>query len=334
MARKLPKLSSVKSTLGYYLRGIFHHLQEEDVFLWGQAIAFKVLVTMVPVFILGTGILGQVLRRERPFETASQFIQDFMPFHESGQMIRFLEQFQRASGALTVIGAAALFLTTMTLFSTLRAVLANVFREEWHEHRSILGGYLFDMRMVVQVGLFLILTVGLSIFLRTLNVAGEDFIQHIGIDQVWLQTGWRRVFRSVGLVIPFLLSAAMFFQLIYFNPRPRPPWRSAVAGALVASRLWEIAKNAITIYAVSVGSFAGVGIAAGTFGLVIAFVFWTYYSGIVFIIGAFVTLLHETRCRDEQSHSNSESNSATQMRVSSSSVAGMSRPEYTGRTRG
>ena len=304
MVRISNKLSLIKPTLNFYLKGVWQHLQEKDVFLWGQAIAFKVLVTIVPVIILGTGLLGQVLRRDRPFDAVSQFIRDFMPVYESGQLIGFLEQFQRASSALTIIGATALFLTTMTLFSTLRAVLSNVFREEWHEHRSIIRGYAFDMRMVVQVGLFFILTIGLSILMRTLNVAGTEFIQQIGLDYVWLQAGWRRVFKFFGLVLPFLLSTAMFFQLIYLNPRPHPPARSAWLGAIVAAVLWEIAKNALTFYAVRVGSFAGVGIAAGTFGLVIALVFWTYYSGIVFIIGAFVTMLHETRCRQEAPDTN------------------------------
>ena len=50
-------------------------------------------------------------------------------------------------------------------------------------------------------------------------------------------------------------------------------------------------------HATKVGGFGGVGLAAGTFGLIIALVFWAYYSGIVLIVGALVTLLHEARYR-------------------------------------
>ena len=290
-------LFRAKENLKYYFGGLFQLLQERDIFLWAQAIAFKVLVTIVPVVILVTGIVGQILRREDAFAVVSDFIRNFLPPTQSEQIIAFLEQFQSASGTLTLIGALALFFSAMTLFSTLRAVLSNVFQEEWHDHRSILRGYLFDMRMVVQVGLFFILSVALSFALQALNTAGIDFLRTIGLDYGWLRTGWRHVFQGGGLILPFLLSTAMFFQLIYFNPKPRPPRRSALIGALVTAVLWEIAKVGFAVYVSKVGRFGGVGIAAGTFGLIIALVFWAYYSGLVLIIGAFVTLLHESRYR-------------------------------------
>ncbi|QXD14516.1 YihY/virulence factor BrkB family protein [Rhodocaloribacter litoris] len=285
----------------YYLGGLYRLLDDKDVFLWAQAIAFKVLVTLVPLVLLGTGILALMLRQDAPLETAfeaiSRLVRDFLPPPQSWQIITFLQQFLAVGGTLTFIGAVALFLSAMTLFSTVRTVLANVFREEWHDHRSILRGYLFDMRMVVQVGIFFILSLALTFGLQALNAAGADFLQQVGLDYVWLRTGWRRLFNALGLVLPFVLSTAVFFQLIYFNPKPHPPVRSALLGATVAALLWEVVKVAFAVYATKVGRFGGVGIAAGTFGLIIALVFWAYYSGLVFIIGALVTLLHEKRHR-------------------------------------
>ncbi len=295
-----------KVTLRYYAGGLWHHMGEKDVFLWAQAIAFKVLVTFVPLIILSTGILGQLLRSEivaglfageTPFEAVARIVRDLLPAYQSQQLIAFLAQFHQASGTLTFIGAAALFITAMTLFSTLRAVLANVFKEEWHGHRSILQGYLFDLRMVLQVGLFFILSVALVVFRREMRDAGVRLIEHVGIGYIWLLSGWQHAFDLIGLVLAFLISTAMFFQLIYFNPQPRPPRKSALIGALVTAALWELAKYGFTFYAIRVGSFGGVGIAAGTFGLIILLVFWAYYSGIMFIMGAITTLLHETRAR-------------------------------------
>ncbi|GIV62614.1 MAG: hypothetical protein KatS3mg044_1480 [Rhodothermaceae bacterium] len=287
-----------------YLVDLYHLLDDKDVFLWAQAIAFKVLVTLVPVVLLGTGILAMMLRQDAPleaaFEALSRFIRDFLPPSQSEQVITFLQQFQAAGGTLTFIGVITLFLSAMTLFSTIRTVLSNVFQEEWHDHRSILQGYLFDMRMVVQVGVFFILSMAVSFGLQALNAAGVDFLQRIGLDYVWLRAGWRRLFNLIGIVLPFLLSVSMFFQLIYFTPRPRPPARSAWIGALVGAGLWEIVKVAFAIYVTKVGRIGGVGIAAGTFGLIIVLVFWAYYSGLVFIIGALVTLLHERRYRNRQ----------------------------------
>ena len=85
-------------------------------------------------------------------------------------------------------------------------------------------------------------------------------------------------------------------------PRPHPPWRSALAGAAVAAVLFEAAKNGFAFYAAHLGGFdkysaagetpGGLG---GVCGLLLAFVFWIYFSGLILIAGAVVTGLHECR---------------------------------------
>jgi len=296
----------VETSLRYYLGGLYRYLTDKDIFIWAQAIAFKVLITMVPLVILATGVLGQVLQREQPFETVARVIRDFLPSYQSEELLNFLKQLQQASGTLTIIGIAGLLFSAMTLFTTLRAVISGIFKEEWHEHRSILGGYLFDLRMAGQVGLFFVLSVAISLSIQTLNASG---IEQIGLDYLWLQAGWRRTFKLLGLLLPFLLSTAMFAQLFYFIPVPRPPKRSVLIGAVVTAVLWEGAKYSFTLYATRIGGFDrygggfssdGIAALSDSFGLIIALVFWAYYSGIVLNLGALIALLHEARHRVEQ----------------------------------
>ena len=288
----------VRKAPGYYSKGLYQQLAQKDVFLWAQAIAFKVLITIVPVIILATGVLGRVLQQEEALEKVFAYVDDFLPSYRTEQLLEFLRTLSESSAEFTILGVATLLFSAVILFTTLRVAVGNVFQEEWHENRSIVGGYLFDLRMVGQVGLFFVLTFGLTIAMQSLNQAGFEFIEQIGLDYVWVREGWRRTFKTIlGVALPFLLTTAMFFQLIYFVPKPHPPKRSALLGALTTSVLWELAKYGFTLYAANLGRFdfgsgdgAGVG---NVFGLIIAFVFWVYYSGIVLLIGAVVALLHE-----------------------------------------
>lgn len=290
-------LDRLKRVPRYYARGLYRQLSDKDIFLWAQAIAFKVLITIVPVIILATGVLGQILRRERPFEVVRRFIEDFLPPYRSEGIITFLQQLADVGGKLTIVGVAGLLFSAVILFTTLRISVSNVFQEEWHEDRTIVGGYLFDIRMVGQVGLFFILSLGLTLATQYLNTAGAEFIEQVGLNYVWLRQGWRQAFQLLSLLIPFLLTTAMFFQLLYFIPKPHPPSRSVLAGALTTGVLWEAAKYGFTFYATRAGRFdyGGEGSTpiGDTFGIIIAFVFWVYYSGIVLLIGAVVALLHE-----------------------------------------
>jgi membrane protein len=300
------RLSGAKSAARYFFKGIVRLFGEKEIFLWGQAIAFKVMVTFVPLVILATGILGRVLQRERPFETVKSVVREFLPAYQSEDVLDFLELFQQASGTITIIGVAGLLITVLTLFTTLRIVISNVFSEDWHDQRTILGGYLFDARMVVQVGLLFLLSVGLTVAVRTLNAQGVAFIEQMDLAETFLEVLWARGYRLLSFVIPYLLTVGVFFQLYYFVAKPRPPKRSALIGGVVAALLFEVAKGVFTLYATRVATFGrydgtpqedGIAVLIDTFGLLIALVFWAYYSGVVLVLGGFVALLHETRFR-------------------------------------
>lgn len=281
--------ADVQATLRYYGRGLVRELMTKDIFLWAQAIAFKVLVTFVPLLLLGTGIVGQLLQRERPYELVERLVADLLPPYQTAQTLGLLRDLSNASNTITVAGTIGLLVSAVSLMTTLRAVVSNVFREDYHRARTILGGYAFDARMVVQVGAFFVLSITLSVFLSWVSQTGSAGLEEIGLDG----SVWAELVRRAGIALPFVLTVGMFAQLYASVPTPRPPWKSVLRGSLVAAVLWEVAKQAFTAYAVNLARF-NVGT---TFGLVLALVFWVYYSGLVLCIGAILVLLSEKRVR-------------------------------------
>lgn len=288
-------LTDLWASAKYYGHGLYLELMEKNVFVWAQAIAFKVLITIVPIVVLTTGIIGRVLRGDDAFATVTRFIRELLPGSQSQQLIDFLEQLQDASATIVGIGGIGLFLSALSLFVTLRITVSNAFEQDWHQQRSLLGGYLFDARMVLQVGILFLLTVGLSMSLSTFV---NDVIIGQGVGgglEQGIQWLWNAALWVTGLLLPLLLTTVMFFQLYYLVPKPPPQRRSALAGALLAAVLWEAAKQAFTFYATYVGFGTGTAALGNTFGLIVAFVLWVYFSGVVLMIGAVVASLREHR---------------------------------------
>jgi membrane protein len=295
--------------LVYYVGGVYRQLFEKDIFLWAQAISFKVVITLVPIVILATGMLGLLLRNEEidTFARVAELIRLYLPPGQSRPLLAFMGRLQAAGTFYTTLGVVALVFSCMTLFTTLRVVISNLFQEPWHKQRTILGGYLFDLRMSAQVGLVFLLTFGLTILTQRVGESGLLLVERLGLGYAWIAAGWRQAFQLFGLLVPYLLSIAMFFQLFYFVPKPHPPKRSALLGAMVTGLLWEIAKYGFTFYAANVGRFEQYNVTGpegaeglalgGAFGLIIAFVFWAYYSGLVLGIGGLIAVLHEKRHR-------------------------------------
>ncbi len=286
----MASLRSIGQTIGVYSSGLWRYLNSDPVFLWAQAVGFKALVAVVPLAAMALGLFGPSL---------SRVIRSLIPDLQGGPFIEFLESLQRTGQSLTWLGAIGLLYVTMTLFSTLRSVLAGVFDDQAEQSRSVIRGYMTDLRMTVQIGVFFLLSLSLSFALQALNLSDPDFLAAIGLDSIWIESGWRRLVQVLGLVVPALLSGAVFFQLYRFVPASRPGSRSALAGAAFSALLWELAKVAFAIYASRVGlmtRYTGPGGGLGDyFGVIIAFVFWAYYSGVVFILGAYVTIIHQSR---------------------------------------
>src|SRR5690606_29067711 len=162
------------------------------------------------------------------------------------ELIRSLEQLQRSSAVISLIGVIGLILPAMTLFTTLRVVIASVFQGEWHETRTIRGGYLVDVRTAAQLGFLVSRRLALSRRMQSVNAAGYELLESIGLNYPFIREGWGRIFTLFGLLLPLLLTIAMFFQLFYFVPKPHPPKRSALIGAFVTAVLWELAKYCFT----------------------------------------------------------------------------------------
>ncbi len=285
----------LSESVTYYLRGLYRELTAKNVFLWAQAIAFKVLVTIVPIVILGTGVVGRILQGKDAFTAVERFIRGLLPPSQSNELITFLEQVESASGTIVGVGGIGLFLSAMSLFITLRIAVSNAFEQNWHEERSLIWGYVFDVRMVLQVGVLFVITVGLSVLL-------PSFFNDLPGEVRWLRWAWNNTLYTTGLLLPFLVTTAMFFQLYYLVPQPPPRKRSALSGAFIAGLLWEITKQAFTYYATYVGQFdqyatgdGGLSALGNAFGLIIAFVFWVYFSSIVLMLGAIIASLHEHR---------------------------------------
>ncbi|MDZ4700751.1 MAG: YihY/virulence factor BrkB family protein [Rhodothermales bacterium] len=284
-----------------YIKALFQILEDRNGLLLAQAIGFKVLITIIPLAIFSTGILGGMLQNERVADTALDFVGGLIPGY-LGEVTSFIERLQDSSGTFTWVGALGLLVSLWLILNSLETIVSTFIMGDMRERRPMLRRQLFVVQIMLQVGLAFLLTVALTAGIHAVNRSGLDLLHYIGLDQVWVESGWRRTINFLGLVIPYLLTMSMFFQLYFFIPRPHPPVRSALVGTVVAATLWELAKFLFTFYATRVDTFerysgdageSGVAALGDAFGLVLAIVVWAYYSGVVLIVGAITVQLHE-----------------------------------------
>lgn len=292
---KVPNFRSVWSGLKFYAHGIVVRFWDEDVLLWCGAIAFKAIVTILPLTLLALGIFGLFLRKASVIDGIEGLVKGALPAGQADQIIHVLATFAEASETITIIGSLALLVTAISFFTTLRVVLENVFHKT-HIKRSTLAGYASDLKMAILCG---------ALFMGTIAVTNaRSFAPDLNAAPSWLYDIWSFVEGWSGLIIPFILSSILFFLLYHFVPRPRPNVTSCLVGATFAGLCWEAAKQAFTIFATHSAMFSRLrnveqqvelNTLGGLFVLAVLLVFWVYSSSVILVVGGMITALRDER---------------------------------------
>ncbi len=188
---------------------------------------------------------------------------------------------ERASFSLA--GAVIFLWISTRLVATLRVVLREVFNLD--TDRGIIQGKLFDLYVVVLAGILLLLNLGVTIGVETLQAIGVERLGIGGGVTALLQT-------AVGYLVSFVSAWVLFFLLYWYLPARKIPFRSSAVGATFTAVAYELLKLGFTWYVTSVANYSNL---FGSIGVVVILLLWIYYSSAVFILGGQIARVHEVR---------------------------------------
>lgn len=261
-----------------FLRRIYEKAAEDQIFYMAGAIAFNVVVAIVPLLLAVLGIAGTILRLQGADATEPllRYLIGSLPpvspaFEQTvRQMLRDLTD--KSTGFLS-IGTVFLIWVATRLVATLRATLREVF--EVQQDRSLLRGKLFDLKFVIAAGTLFALNVAVTV--------GLEVVAHFGLGFLGLDGAWRGLFHGFYARAVAVVSIWVMFLLIYrYLPARRITWRTAVVAATFTAVLFELLKLAFSWYVVHVADY---GSTYGNLATLVILIFWIYYTAVAFILG-------------------------------------------------
>ena len=257
-----------------FLSALFKKFQRDNALFLARGLAFDVVVCLIPAVFLLFILFGFLF--ESPGETIrymTPYLKPVVPF-SSQQVLLNLFSVIKAKKVLGFVGIIGLIWTLSRVFGSIRTVLDTVFQVK--NGRGILGGKLFDLKMMFLSSLFFLATVLVTSLFSLLKSIGPNILK-----VKFFYLGFRG--ELLSLLLAFFFTFCMFFLLYKFIPYRRIRTNTALYAALGASILWEFAKQGFRFYLLNMADLSKV---YGSFALLFALVFWVYYSCIVFIIGA------------------------------------------------
>lgn len=251
------------------LRGAFSRFSAADGLFLSAGLAFFFLICLIPLLFIGVSMLGFVLSNETAVDAViGQLARNFPVYRgDLTRALRRIVETRRVSGA---VGTLILVVFATPLFSAARLII--------HRMLGVQARVGFVWRFVADAGTVLLL--GVLFFAATVVTWVYQWFLTLLQDAPWMSRGWLHA-SSVALSI--VLSMALFYLSYRYLPRQRIRVGAALAGAVLAAVLWEIAKQLFRVYIREFGVYDQI---YGPLGILIAFVMFVYYSAVVFVFGA------------------------------------------------
>jgi membrane protein len=271
-----PHDETLLEAIGDFARRVYKKADQDQIFFMAGAIAFNVMVAIIPLILATLGITGQILQSRIPNadQVLLRYIIDAIPQvgpEFEALVERILNTLLGQSSGMTLVGLILLVWISTRLVGTLRAALKEVF--DVGTDRNIIKGKLFDIKMVILAGALFALNVTFTFIADVIRGYGE---QLFGVKPLGLVEAL--YFNAVAIT-----SAWIMFLLIYrFLPFRGIHWKTALYAATFTTVFFELLKRVFAWY---VSNIAQYGSTYQNFANLIILVLWIYYSAIIFILG-------------------------------------------------
>ena len=240
------------------------------------AISYYVLFSIVPLVILIVSILGFVLNSQEIRDDVVNRVLDIVPLNETegrSAVETALNSVKSVSGPVAAFGLIGTLWTASAVFASIRKALNRVWGAD--EHRPWARQKLIDFEQIGLLATILLSSVVLTAVLRTIRARTPASAGPLaGHSPLW---------ELPPVLLPAVLTFITFALLYRIVPAARPRWRDALPGALVATVLLEVLKNSFAFY---VANFNNFDVVYGSLAGVLLFLFFTYLSSGILLVGA------------------------------------------------
>jgi len=284
----IPILRRITFFLKHYVLGLFKRMDDHEIFFAGAGISFSLLVGIIPLVLLIFSFLGNIFNKVTIELQFNNLIDQLIPYPDYAKYIRHLIssrlpeiiEYKTAAG---FIGISGLLLTSSWIFTTIRTILNRIFSV--NVKKGLLYGLIRDLIMVIL--LLMVLTISIFV-LPTINIINQ-LAQNYGFVQSYTDNPlWSFASHGFSLILIFVL----FFALYYLIPYELIGRSVAAVCAFWATLLWEFARGIFGFY---INYILKTNPFYGAFVLMIAIMFWIFYSACLFIVSAEIGQLFRER---------------------------------------
>ena len=271
-----PKLEEIKqhhyieAGLSFFLLFV-NNFKKERIHVTAGYLSYVTLMSLVPLMVVMLSVMTAFPIFSEIRELIENFVyQNFVP--ASGDVVQeHITGFVSNASKMSAVAITALFIFAMLLISAIDKCLNKLWRVD-EKRRVITSFSMYWMVLTlgpVLVGSSLVLS---SYILSMVSLGDYDLL---GLTNVLVRA------------LPLVASTTAFFILYMVVPNKVIPAKFAIAGAVLAAVLFEVAKKSFAIYVTQLPSYQAI---YGALSSIPILFLWVYLSWLVVLVGALFTV--------------------------------------------
>ncbi|CAG0992239.1 hypothetical protein BURK1_02332 [Burkholderiales bacterium] len=265
---------------------VFREFGRNHGLLLAGAVAYYMLLSIVPLLILLVVAISHVLDPAALMDTLARYLDLIVP-GQAEPIVTDLAGFVRQGAVVSGVIVATLLFFSSLAFGVLENAFAVIFHHRRRERkRSWLTSALIPYAFIAVLGVaFIVITV----------VSGA--LQVLAVSEIQL-FGKLRTFGALSVWIVYLVGVAgeiLLLTAIYLvMPAGRLRPRHALIGGVVAGILWELTRHVLVWYFATMSQ---ISVVYGSFATTIAILLSFEIGATVLLLGAQVIAIYERRVR-------------------------------------
>lgn len=270
------------------LKETWHVWQRDGAHRLGAALAFYILLSVLPLSMFLIRMLGALVGEEASRDQVYESLRTVLGPQASSTVQGLLtEAATRGPGAgATILGLVILAYAASRMFLQMRRSLDTMWAFS-SEHDGGIRPYL------VGHGLSLALTAGVGLLLLLLFALSAVTSAVVPVVARWLPVEGNTLLHVADAVLSLLGTFVLVAAIYRFLPRTVLPWRVVAIGAGMTSVLFLSGKLLLGFYL----RWSSIGSLFGTAGSLMVLLLWVFYIAQVFFAGVSFTKAYERRRR-------------------------------------
>ena len=267
---KIKKHHYIEAGLSFFLLFV-NNFKKERIHVTAGYLSYVTLMSLVPLMVVMLSVMTAFPIFSEIRELIENFVyQNFVP--ASGDVVQeHITGFVSNASKMSAVAITALFIFAMLLISAIDKCLNKLWRVD-EKRRVITSFSMYWMVLTlgpVLVGSSLVLS---SYILSMVSLGDYDLL---GLTNVLVRA------------LPLVASTTAFFILYMVVPNKVIPAKFAIAGAVLAAVLFEVAKKSFAIYVTQLPSYQAI---YGALSSIPILFLWVYLSWLVVLVGALFTV--------------------------------------------